>query len=94
MGGCNCGSNRSSLVIAPQGNASLPLAGFDGCETMYTGPSKVVVVVDRLGPNQRIYPGYEMGEAAEYANSHGIDALEVVAAYRLCAAAVNDIPAA
>lgn len=94
MSPCNCGSNRSSLVIVPQGSFPLPLAGFDDCTEMYTGPAKVVVVVDRLGPNQRIYPGYEAGEAAQYANSHGLDAYEVLAAFRLCAAAVNDIPSA
>lgn len=94
MPGCGCGGSRTSQVTYLAGDGPLALGGFPDCTDGYTGAPKVVVVVDRLGPNERIYPGYEMGDAAVYANSHGVAALELVNAYRLCAAAVNDVPAA
>lgn len=90
MAGCNtCGAARQSQVQYKQNTGPLPLAQFADCDVFYEGPSMVVVAVDRGGPNERLYNGKDLGDAAVYASQHGAPALEMVNAFQLCAAAID-----
>lgn len=77
----------------PSGSDPLPLASYPDCTELYTGINRVVVVVDRGSPNERLYPGWELGEAAVYSGQHNDAPIENINASRLCAAAVATVPA-
>lgn len=90
MPGCGtCGAARSSQVRLRTNEGPLPLAGFADCDAMYTGPAMVVAAVDRGGPNERLFNGKDLGEAAIYSASQGGATIEMINAFQLCAAAVE-----
>lgn len=82
-----CSGGGGTMVKRLMGVGPLELAGHDECTERYSGQAMVVCVVDRLGPNQRIFPGYSLSEAAVVASQQGAS-LETIDAHRLCAAAL------
>lgn len=89
MAACGpCGASRMSTVTYRQNAGPLELAGFPDCTERYSGPAMVVTVVDRLGPNERLYNGKDLGDAAIYSMAHNGASLETINAFQLCAAAI------
>lgn len=86
-----CGARRNSTIQRVAGDGPVPLGNFPDCTVGYSGPPMFVTVVGRLTPNERIYPGWQIGEASVYAASHADAALETISAYRLCADALVGI---
>lgn len=89
---CGCGSRRNGMVNMPSGSEPLALGNYPDCTETYSGPNRVVTVVDRGGPNERLFPGWELGEAAIYSSLHNDAPIDNINAARLCAAAVATVP--
>lgn len=89
--GCGCGGSRNGQVTIPGGAGPLPLSQYPDCTELYSGPDRVIVVVARSSPNERLYPGWELGDAAVYSGQHGDAPIETIKANRLCAAAVLSV---